>query len=209
MKTIYASVAMMTLVGCTTLASAMPNDPDTTPGNEGFCQNYAASTSKFVAKVLEKKPSCLDVGKGVHADYNMHLTWCRYTPRTNVEGAARHIRDLANRCLGVGSAPRGRTGATAGGGCPAPGSVRSLNSNRPAVIHFANSTGRPLKIYWLDFQGQRKFYRELKTGQDYMQPTYLTHPWIAVDRAGNCVDGVLKASKPGENLMEIFGDVRD
>lgn len=206
MKTIYAIFVTLSLFGCTTVASAMPNDPDTTPGNEGFCQNYAASTSKYVAKVLEQKPSCMDVGRGVHADYNMHLAWCRYTPQTNVEGAARHIRDLANRCLGVANAPRGNI---VGNGCPTPGSVRSGNSDRAAVMHFANSTGRPLKIYWLDFQGQRKFYRELASGQDYRQPTYMTHPWIAVDPAGNCVDGVLKASKAGENLMELFGDVRD
>lgn len=198
-----AAVAASVLLGGASVAHAMPNDPDTTPGNEGFCQNYARSTSAFVGKVLERKPSCMDVGRGVHADYNMHLAWCRYTPQTNVEGAARHIRDLANRCIGAGAAgPGGKVGA----GCPAPGSVRSLDSNRPAVIQFANSTGRTLKIYWLDFEGQRKFYRELKTGQDYRQPTFLTHPWIAVDSTGKCVDGVMKASRGGDNLMEIFGD---
>lgn len=205
MKSILAMVATMAMLGFTSVASAMPNDPDTTPGNEGFCQNYAGSTSRFVAKVLERKPSCFDVGKGVHADYDMHLTWCRYTPRTNVEGAARHIRDLATRCLGADA----RRPGGVGDGCPAPGSVRSVDSNRAAVIHFANSTGRPLEIYWLDFKGRRQFYRELQTGQDYRQPTYLTHPWIAVDRAGTCVDGVLKASHAGDNLMELFGDVRD
>lgn len=199
-----AAVVASVLLGGASVVGAMPNDPDTTPGNEGFCQTYARSTSEFVGEVLAKKPSCMDVGRGVHADYGMHLTWCRYTPQTNVEGAARHIRDLANRCIGV---PRPVGNGRAGTGCPAPGSVRSLDSNRPAVIRFANGTGRTLEIFWLDFQGQRKFYRQLKTGQDYRQPTYLTHPWIAVDSAGDCVDGVLKASRGGENLMEIFGDV--
>ena len=208
MKSIFAICTFTAMLSFLNMASAMPNDPDTTPGNEGFCQNYAKSTSEFVAKVLAQKSSCMDVGRGVHADYNMHLTWCRYTPQTNVEGAARHIRDLANRCLGVGGAPQGAK-SDAGSGCPVPGSVRSVDSKRPAVIQFANSSGRPLKIYWLDFQGRRQFYHELKSGQDYRQPTYVNHPWIAVDSAGTCVDGVLKAPHGGDYLMEIFGDVRD
>lgn len=207
LKTLRAAIAVSVLLGGTSVADAMPNDPDTTPGNEGFCQNYARSTSEFVGRILEQKPSCMDVHRGVHANYNMHLAWCRYTPQTNVEGAARHIRDLASRCIGVPPPAAGNGGADTG--CPAPGSVRSLASNRPAVLHFANSTGRTLRIYWLDFQGQRRFYRELKTGQDYRQPTFLSHPWIAVDAAGNCVDGVLKASRGGDNLMELFGDIRD
>jgi hypothetical protein len=37
----------------------------------------------------------------------------------------------------------------------------------------------------------------------------MTHPWIAVDARGNCVDGVLKASRPGDNLIELFGDARN
>lgn len=206
LKTVRAAIAASVLLGGASIAWAMPNDPDTTPGNEGFCENYAQSTTDFVGKILAQKPSCMDVSRGVHADYDMHLAWCRYTPQTSVEGAARHIRDLANQCIGA-ARPAGSSGVDTG--CPAPGSVRSLNSNRAAVLHVANSTGRTLKIYWLDFQGQRQFYRELKTGQDYRQPTFVTHPWIAVDAAGNCVDGVLKASRGGDNLMELFGDVRD
>lgn len=199
------AVASAILAGIS-VADAMPNDADTKPGNVGFCQNYARSTSEFVAGGLQQKRSCMDIGRGVHADHDMHLTRCGYTPRTVVEGAARPIRDLADRCLGVAAAPQG---GRVGGGYPAPGNVPSLNSNRAAVIHFANGTGRPLEIHWLDFQGQRRFHRELQTGQGDRPPTFVTHPWIAVDRAGNCVDGVLKASRGGDDPMEIFGDVRN
>lgn len=203
LNTMRGTLAALLLLGSASLGWAMPNDPDTTPGNEGFCQGYAKSTSDFVRKVLAQKPSCMDVSKGVHADYEMHLSWCRYTPQTEVEGAARHIRDLANRCIGVA---RPVQNSAANTGCPAPGSARSPNSNRAAVLNIANSTGRTLKIYWLDFQGQRQFYRELKTGQDYRQPTFVNHLWIAVDGSGKCVDGIMKASRPGDNLMEVFGD---
>ncbi|ATQ69619.1 hypothetical protein Ms3S1_36160 [Methylosinus sp. 3S-1] len=217
MKMLLAAIAATAMLGCASAAVAMPNDPDTTPGDGYFCDKYASSTKRFVDGVLARKPSCLDYGKGVHADYQMHFSWCQRTPRTEVEGAARHIRDLGRQCVGVGRGGNFRGpdigghngGGSFGAGCPAPGSVRSANSSQPTVIQFANSTFRTLKIYWLDFNGQPKFYRELKHGQDYRQPTYMTHPWIAVDARGNCVDGVLKASRPGDNLIELFGDVRN
>ena len=100
-------------------------------------------------------------------------------------------------------APQRRT--TVGANCPAPGSLRSQNSSRPVKLTVANSSFRPLKIYWLDFQGGMKFYRELAHGQDYVQPTYVGHPWVAVDRSGRCVGGPFT---PGANgtLWEIFGD---
>ena len=96
--------------------------------------------------------------------------------------------------------------AAAGRNCPAPGSVRSQNSSTKVTLHFANSSNRAAKIYWLDYQGNRQFYRELKPGQDYMQPSFMTHAWIAVDPRGDCIDGVMKAFQPGENIMEFFGD---
>jgi hypothetical protein len=202
MRMLLAAIAAVATLGCASVTVAMPNDPDTTPGDASFCKNYAASTKRFVDGVLARQPKCLDFSRGVHGDYQMHFSWCQRTARSEVEGAARHIRDLGRQCVGAGR------GGNFGVGCPAPGSVRSSNSNQPTVIQFANSTFRTLKIYWLDFNGQRKFYRELKHGQDYRQPTFMTHPWIAVDARGNCVDGVLKASRVGDNLIELFGDDR-
>ncbi len=96
--------------------------------------------------------------------------------------------------------------AAAGRNCPAAGSVRSQNSSTKVTLHFANSSNRTAKIYWLDYQGTRQFYRELKPGQDYQQPSYMTHPWIAVDPKGDCIDGVMKAHQAGMNVMEFFGD---
>ena len=89
--------------------------------------------------------------------------------------------------------------------CPAPGSLRSQNSSIPVKMTVANSSFRPLKIYWLDYQGGMKFYRELAHGQDYVQPTYVGHPWVAVDPSGRCVDGAFTPSTD-RTLWEIFGD---
>lgn len=91
-----------------------------------------------------------------------------------------------------------------GPGCPAPGSVRSKNANQAAVVHFANSTGATLDIFWLGYNGERKLYRTLKNGEDYKQSTYVTHPWIAVDKSGRCRGGGVYWPQPGETLNEIF-----
>lgn len=97
--------------------------------------------------------------------------------------------------------------AAAGGrNCPAPGTERSIESKVKVRLQIANSSNRAAKIYWLDYQGARQFYRELKPHEAYDQPSYMTHPWIAVDPKGDCIDGVMRAYQPGDNVMELFGD---
>ena len=34
------------------------------------------------------------------------------------------------------------------------------------------------KIYWLDYDGNRVFYKHVFAGDTYNQQTYLTHPWV-------------------------------
>lgn len=101
-KKIHAVVVASAMLAGVSVAGAMPNDPDTTPGGEAFCKMYASTTARLVADALKRKSSCLDYGKGVHSDYQMHHDWCMRTPATEVEGAANHIRDLVNRCLAAG-----------------------------------------------------------------------------------------------------------
>lgn len=108
MKMFSAAVALMATLGLASVADAMPNDPDTTPGAPPFCKTYASKTANVVAKALKRNASCLDYGKGMHSDYRMHYDWCLRTPRTEVEGAAEHIRDLSNRCVAAAVAPPAR-----------------------------------------------------------------------------------------------------
>jgi hypothetical protein len=174
-----------------------------------FCEQYASTTADVVSDALKTNPECLDYSKGVHSDYTMHFNWCRQNSRDTVTGAADHIRDLVSRCTAAAAPPVKKKKAKAEDvdltdrGCPMVGF--SLPSEVPATIHFANSAFRTLKIYWLDFKGNRKLYKTLRHGQDYVQPTYAKHMWIAVDETGTCVDGAFIA-KPGENLAEFFGD---
>ncbi len=91
--------ALVVMAGAT-IVQAMPNDPDTTPGGQRFCKQYASTTAGVVADALRRSPSCLDYRRGVHSNYGMHFDWCMRTPRTEVQGAADNIRRLVAQCTG-------------------------------------------------------------------------------------------------------------
>ncbi|MFH1340476.1 MAG: hypothetical protein ABIL01_04560 [Pseudomonadota bacterium] len=68
------------------------------PGGARFCNQYASSAADIAGDAIKRNPSCLDFGKGMHANYQMHYNWCMRTPRFEAEGAGDNIRRLADRC---------------------------------------------------------------------------------------------------------------
>ena len=114
LKRIRVVVGALSMVCGASVAGAMPNDPDTTPGGRDFCKTYASTTAKIVSDALKRKADCLSYGTGMHADVRMHFDWCMRTPATEVQGAAGHIRDLANRCIAAAGGPGRPKKATAG-----------------------------------------------------------------------------------------------
>src|SRR5207302_8770023 len=71
--------------------------------------------------------------------------------------------------------------------------LHSIDGAVSTSIQFTNSTAGPVNVYWIDYQGQRVFYRggdfpTLAAGQSYIQQTYITHPWVVTDAAtGTCL----------------------
>jgi hypothetical protein len=64
-------------------------------------------------------------------------------------------------------------------------SLHSQNSRITTAITFVNKSGQPVRIYWLDFSGQRILYGKLGNEDGLTQATYLTHPWLITDESGN------------------------
>ena len=65
--------------------------------------------------------------------------------------------------------------------CSMEGKMRSLNGNTKTTITFravGENDETQFKIYWLDYNGRRVFYKRLFAGDSYRQQTYLTHPWL-------------------------------
>ncbi|WP_414624324.1 hypothetical protein [Calothrix sp. CCY 0018] len=54
-------------------------------------------------------------------------------------------------------------------------------------ITFINQRNVPVKTYWLDYSGKRKFYAQIQPGDKVVQQTYVTHPWVITDVSNNCL----------------------
>lgn len=71
-----------------------------------------------------------------------------------------------------------------------PRGIRSVESARAATLIFRNESQKPAKIYWLDYASNCVLYKELKPGSQYIQATYLTHPWMVVTGPDNHPQGI-------------------
>jgi len=54
-------------------------------------------------------------------------------------------------------------------------------------IAFQNNSAAIRKVYWIDTNGERKLYLEIKPGESYGLGTYLSHPWVVTDADGNAL----------------------
>lgn len=62
------------------------------------------------------------------------------------------------------------------------GAAYSVAGKFRTNIRFLNRSGEIRKIYWLDYEGKRKLFKELLAGQEHRLDTYLTHPWLITDK---------------------------
>ena len=53
-------------------------------------------------------------------------------------------------------------------------------------LTFVNAGQESRRIFWIDKNGQRKFYKELGPHASYTQPTFVGHPWIAAREDDRC-----------------------
>ena len=65
-------------------------------------------------------------------------------------------------------------------------SFRSTSGDVKASLLIINNTGETLQSLWLDYDGQRVFYSQIAPFTSYVQPTWLTHPWIIANLQGAC-----------------------
>lgn len=65
--------------------------------------------------------------------------------------------------------------------CAQEGAIRSKSGDVGTALTFrvvGENDETQFKLYWLDYDGNRKFYRHVFAGDTYRQDTYLTHPWL-------------------------------
>jgi hypothetical protein len=72
-----------------------------------------------------------------------------------------------------------------------------MNSAVPTQVTFRNETSNPVKVLWIDYNGQEVLYRTLAPGESYVQSTYVTHPWRLRDAvAGRTLRTMVAARTP-------------
>ena len=68
-------------------------------------------------------------------------------------------------------------------GCAGERALRSIDENTMTEVTFFNQSPAPIRTYWLDHQGNRKFGSEIRPGDSFVQQTYVTHPWVVTKSA--------------------------
>lgn len=81
-------------------------------------------------------------------------------------------------------------------------SLKSTEGNVQTEIDFTNSMNEPVAIYWIDYDGNEKFYALLQPEERYTQHTFVTHPWIVMTVSGNQIVGSA-IGRVGKQTLEV------
>ncbi len=71
--------------------------------------------------------------------------------------------------------------ALAAPACANEGHIRSVVGDEKTTITFqivGENDETQFKIYWIDYEGKRQFYKHVFAGDVYQQQTFMTHPWV-------------------------------
>ena len=71
--------------------------------------------------------------------------------------------------------------------CGAEANFASQPSRESTGITFVNRSDKPVKVYWLNFQGQRVLYQDLPPGGRHTQQTFIGHNWLVTTATEQCI----------------------
>ncbi|MDA8853031.1 hypothetical protein N9I71_00020 [Amylibacter sp.] len=70
--------------------------------------------------------------------------------------------------------------------CSSEVKTKSTDSGKSVRLKIFNNSKSTTLIYWLNYDGKRNLYHEIKSGDMVYQETSLLHPWLASSRNGTC-----------------------
>jgi hypothetical protein len=59
--------------------------------------------------------------------------------------------------------------------------TKSTKGAVKTTVVFRNNTESKVKLFWLDYEGKRRFYAEIQPMDYHLQHTFATHPWLITD----------------------------
>jgi hypothetical protein len=63
--------------------------------------------------------------------------------------------------------------------------ITSGDSEFETKVTFSNHSQKTIRVYWLNFEGERVLYHTLNPGEEAEQLTFLMHPWLITDEEDN------------------------
>ncbi len=80
--------------------------------------------------------------------------------------------------------------------------ARSVNSDVATRLTFVNQSNHSVRLYWLNFEGQRVLYTTIDAGQTLLQGTFVTHPWVITDDRDRAWDVYYPTAEPRTVIIE-------
>ena len=75
-------------------------------------------------------------------------------------------------------------------------SLKSLPSSAASELSFQNRSADKRRIYWIDQEGDRKFYGIVEPGNAFRQSTSVGHAWVVTDDAEKCLYSFVATAEP-------------
>jgi 6-phosphogluconolactonase (cycloisomerase 2 family)/fibronectin type 3 domain-containing protein len=168
------------------IAAALQNVPLPSVSNERFCNPVMLETNYTV-------PAYVPTAAERTGDYSAYAGLVLLDPQNNTQFPNNMIPPNRLNSVFAWRIPPHSSNLTRLS-CSLEPTLRSMVS-KVTSIQFANDTAGPVNVYWINYQGQRVFYRggpysALAAGDHYVQGTFITHPWIITDVATNTCLGI-------------------
>ena len=74
--------------------------------------------------------------------------------------------------------------------------LKSPLSSVATELSFQNRSTEKRRIYWIDQEGDRKFYGIVEPGNAFKQPTMAGHAWVVTDDAEKCLYSFVATAEP-------------
>lgn len=87
-------------------------------------------------------------------------------------------------------------------GCSVESKLRAVTGDIPSQIKFINASERSFKVYWLNYSGKRTFYKAIPANSVYVQPTFLSHPWVIAETNESCKAIYFPDAQPRNVVLE-------
>lgn len=71
--------------------------------------------------------------------------------------------------------------------CDKEGDLHSLNSDIQVQLRVKNNMTATVKVYWLDYEGKRQHYFDVRGSEMAELTTYVTHPWVITKADHTCL----------------------